>query len=84
MPISESQANIFKRLYTQTVNQNHVKEWTWKNLEHKQASPIIARIIKLNYDMSKKQPDTFVEIQNWGREEVKKLGYVEPQFNKAI
>lgn len=81
--ISEAQAKIFRKLYVQTKNQDHVQKWTREHLTHAQASPIIARIIKLTYAMLN-QPDVYMEIQTWGREEVKKLGYEEPQFNKSV
>jgi len=82
--ITDSQSHIFKRLYVRTANQEHIKKWALENLTHQQASPIISKIIKLTYDMAKKQPDTFVEIQNWGREQVKALGYEEPQISKSL
>ena len=82
--ISESQANIFKKLYTQTANQNHVRVWVKESLTHQQASPIIARIIKLDRNLSLSDPEKWIEIQSWGRAQVKELGYQEKEFNKAL
>lgn len=81
--LSENQAKVFRKLYVKTANQDHVEKWA-KNLGGAQASPIIGRIIKLNYNMATSRPGQFTQIQTWGRDEIKKLGYEEPQFNRSV
>lgn len=81
--ITEAQAKVFRKLYVKTVNQDHVEAWA-RNLEHKQASPIIGKIRVLKRDLALSDPDTFTEIQNWGREQIKKLGYIERPTNPSL
>lgn len=81
--LTDNQAKVFRKLYVKTVNQDHIEKWA-KGLEAKDASPIIGRIIKLNYAMATSRPGQFTQLQTWGRDEIKKLGYEEPQFNKSI
>lgn len=71
------------KLYTQEKNRKHCEEWA-KTISKDDASKILSRVLKLNYDMAMNRPGQYTEIQNWGREQVKALGYVEPTFNKSV
>jgi hypothetical protein len=74
---------IGKKLYTQTKNQRHCEGWA-KTISKDDASKILNRILKLNYDMAMNRPGQYTEIQNWGREQCKALGYIEEEVNKSL
>ena len=81
---TEKQAELIGiKLYTQAKNQKHCEAWA-KTISKDNASIILARVLKLNRDMALNRPGQYTEIQNWGREQAKAMGYVEPQLNKSV
>lgn len=83
--ITSKQAYLIgKKLYVQTKNQNHCADWSMKNLDHAQASKILGKVLRVTYDLCMKNPTEASEITAWGRNEIKGMGYVEPQFNKSV
>ena len=76
---------IGAKLYTQDKNQKHCAEWAM-TLTHANASRIIGQVIKLKYDLAMGNDANKAEynrIQQWGRNEIQALGYVEITNNRA-
>lgn len=85
MTITPKQAELIgKKCYIRTANQKHCEGWCLGSLTGDQASKILRRVLTVNYDMCMKNPDETSAITQWGRDELKKLGYEEPQFNKSL
>lgn len=85
MQITLAQAKtIGAKLYVREVNQKHLERWCLDNISKEQAHRILNVICKLKYDLAMNNPEEFTKIQTWGRDEVKKLGYQEPQVSKSI
>lgn len=85
MQITPAQAKtIGAKLYIRTKNQEHLEEWCKGHITKEQAHDILNVIMKLKYDLAKNDPMEHERIQNWGREQVKALGYTEPQINPSL